>query len=135
MERKCALKVQIAHSDAFLRMDMEWYQLVFHSPFRLDDALIFSFCFIIQNLEVHQHITVLMMLHDGVVCEQSVFVGARLEGGGNDSIGVTIIRNRYILISAAQVDRKSSSIISIYFSDLLNPDVKFIGVCRITRDV
>ena len=67
MERKCDFKVWIAHSSALIQMDMGWYQLVFHSPFRLDDVIIFSTCFIIQNFKVHQHITVLDTLHDGVV--------------------------------------------------------------------
>ena len=70
---------------------------------------------------------VLEMLHDGVVGEQSVFVGTRLEGRGNDISGITMIRNHYILIETTREDRKASSIISIKFADVFNPDVKFIG--------
>ena len=67
MDRKCALKVRIERSAAFIRMDMGWYTLVVHYTFRLDNVLVFSTCFVIQELEFHKNITVLEMLHDGVV--------------------------------------------------------------------
>ena len=67
-------------------MDMGWYQWVLQYPFRLDYVLVFSTCFIIQDLEFHQHIAVLEPLHDVFVSAQLVFVGARLEGSENDSI-------------------------------------------------
>ena len=89
--------------------------MVFHYPFRLDDEIVFSTHFIIQDLEVHQHTMVLELLQYGVVSEQSVFVAVILEGSGNDIFGVTTIRNNYIFISTAQEDRKAASIISINF--------------------
>ena len=116
-------------------MDMGWYQLVFHYSFRLGNALVFSTCFIIQELEFHQNITVFETLHDGFVGEQSMFVGVRLEGSGNDSIGITMIRNSYILISTVREYRMAASIISINVSDVFNPDVQFIVWCRFTRDI
>ena len=73
MERKCTLKVPIAHPDEFLQIDMGWYQLV-HPPFILNYAIILSTCFIIQHFKVHQNITVFDTLHGGVVGYQSVFV-------------------------------------------------------------
>ena len=67
----------------------------------------------IQNVKVHQNITVLDRLNDGVVGYQSVFVGARLEGSGNDSIGIKMIRKDYILISTARAYTRAASIIII----------------------
>ena len=61
-----------------------------------------------------------------------MFVGVRLEGRGNDSIGITMIRNHYILISTVRADRKAASITSINVSGVFNSDVQFIGWCRIT---
>ena len=113
MEIKCAFKVRLEHSAVFLQMDTGWHQLIFHSPFRIDDAIIFSTCFIIQNVRVHQHMMVLDTLHDGVVVCQSVFVSARLEGSDNDSIGIKMIHNYYILLATARAYMKASSIISI----------------------
>ena len=109
--------------------------MVFHYSFRLGNALVFSTFFIIQELEFHKNITVFETLHDGVVGEQSMLVGVRLEGSGNDSIGITMIRNSYILISTVREDRKAASIISINVSDVFNPDVQFIVWCRVTRDI
>ena len=101
--------------------------MVFQALFIIDDALVFITHFIIQYLEFQQHNAVLEPLYDGVVSEQYVFVGAILEGSGNDSIGFTIIYNHYILISTARADRKSASVISINFSSVFKPDVHFIG--------
>ena len=42
VDRKRSLKVRIARFSAFIQMDMGWYQLVYHYPLRLDDALVFS---------------------------------------------------------------------------------------------
>ena len=64
-----------------------------------------------------------------------MFVGAKLEGSGNNSIGITMIRNHYILISTVRADRKAASIISINFSGVFNSDMQFIGWCRITRSI
>ena len=72
-------------------MDMGWYQLVSHSPLRLDDELVFSTFSIVQYLEVYQHVAVLKPLHDDDVGKESVFVGAWLEGSGSYSIIITMI--------------------------------------------
>ena len=94
-------------------MDMGWYQLVLHSPFRIDDALIFSTRFIIQNFKVHQHITVLETFHGVVVGYQYVFVSAKLEGSGNDIIGITMMHNHCILLAIVRAYMKAAIIISI----------------------
>ena len=58
-------------------MDMVFlYQLVSHSTIRLGDALVLSTCFIVQYMEVCQHIEIFKTLHDGALVKESVFVGA-----------------------------------------------------------
>ena len=57
-------------------MDMGWRQLVSNSPLILDDALVFSTCFIVQYLEVYQNAAVFKPLHYGTVGKESVFFGA-----------------------------------------------------------
>ena len=50
--------------------------MVSHYPLILDDALVFSSCFIVQNLKVYHHVVVFKLLHDGDVGKESVFFGA-----------------------------------------------------------
>ena len=82
-------------------MDMGWYQLVSHSPLRLDDALVFITFFIVQYLEVYQHVAVFKPLHDGVVGKESVFFYALLEGSVNYDIGIKMICYHYVLVSTS----------------------------------
>ena len=79
-------------------VNMGWYQLVSHFPFRLDDALVFSTYGIVKYLEVYQNVVVFKLLHDVAVGKESVFVGDQLEGSGNDGIGITMICYHYVLI-------------------------------------
>ena len=58
------------------KMYMGWYQLLSQSPLRLDDALVFSTCLIVQYLEVYQHVAVFKPLHDGALGKESVLVEA-----------------------------------------------------------
>ena len=75
--------------------------MVSHSLLRLDDALVFSTRFIVQYLEVYQHIEVFKPLHDGAVEKESAFVGAFIEGSGNYGIGITMIYYHYVLVSTS----------------------------------
>ena len=50
-------------------MDMGRYQFLSHYLLRLDDALVFSTCFVIQYLEVYQNVAVLETLRDGTIGE------------------------------------------------------------------
>ena len=80
-------------------IDMGWYQLVSHSPLRLDDALVFTNCFIVQYLEVYQHAAFFKTLHYGAVGKESVFFGACLKGSGDYGIGITMICYHCVLVS------------------------------------
>ena len=80
-------------------MDMGWYKLVSHSQPRLYDALVFSTFFIVQYLEVYEHVVVFKPLYDGTLGKEAVFFGVVLEGKGNDGIGITMVCYNCVLVS------------------------------------
>ena len=71
----------------------------------------------------YQHVAVFKTLYDGSVGKESVFVGAWLEGRGNDGIGIKMIWYHYVMVTTSLGEREALSIISVQFSDVFHLDM------------
>ena len=101
-------------------VDVRWHELVRGVPFFGNCTLVFATGFVVEDLEVYLVAAGVQPVHDGVVGFNPVFVLAGLERGMEDSVGIAMVRDHYVLVAAAGSDWKSTTVICVQSTDRLD---------------
>ena len=94
-------------------MDVGGYQLVCGCPDVGDVSAVFLACFVIEDLVVDDVTASLEAGHDAGVGRDAVAVFPYLEGLDEDSVGVAVVGNHQVLVSAAGADGEASCVVCV----------------------
>ena len=75
--------------------------MVLDFPLVFDDFLVLLTDLIVQNMQVHQHVSILEAFHNVIVSKRAVFFLAWLEKNRNYCIGVTMVCHHDVLVSSS----------------------------------
>ncbi len=107
----------------YVRMD----ELVPNFPLVHNGGLEFGANFIVKDLEINDVPTVGEVAHDGVLGNQSVFVGPVDIRGAEDCIAAAVEGDGNVLVAAASLDGESSGVIGVELGKQEVHDVELVS--------
>ena len=102
------------------------YEVVSDIPVFLNDTILFSDDFVINNLEVELVDLQSEVVHNGVVGCNTILVLLSLEVGNKDCVGVTMVGVQDVLINAARSDGEAPIVVCVDLGYWFVPNVHFV---------